>query len=359
MCVAVSIKNFVEKFHMDAPMDIEFVIVDETINRYGYRILVDGIDTEGFMKNPVACLQHNTHDVSVGRWKNIRKENGRLIGTLEFDDEDETAIKLYKKYKRGYMNAVSVAIIPIEESEDPEYLLPGQKYPTVTRCELLEISLVTVPGQKNAVRLVKPDGTAYNLNLISKSKHKAMNEKTTEQLQQELQRLRVTNAENLIKLHVLRGVVQEGEKESLQSLALHDYETVARMLEARKVTDNGYNQQQLLAKQLVALHAERLGLTASEVTLCELAATADYQTTRKILESRKGVNELNAFIGDIKNTASASNGNRQSWSYLDWYKNDLQGLLQMAQNNPDQFKRLEAEFLADSQKQGLTITPTV
>lgn len=344
---------------MDELLELEFVVVDETVNRYGYRILVEGIDTEGFMKNPVACLQHNTYDVSVGRWKNLRKDNGRLIGTLEFDGEDETALKLYKKYKRGYMNAVSVAIIPKEESDDPEYLLPGQKYPTVTRCELLEISLVTVPGQKNAVKLVRPDGTIYNLNLISKSKHKAMNDKTTEQLQNELQQLRQLNAQNLIKLHRLRGVVQDGEEEALLSLALGDYETVSRMLEARKGSSQGNGEQQQLAKQLVALHTERLGLTTSEITIYELAATADYETTRKILESRKGLRELSTFVGELNGAAKSLSNDRQSWGYLDWYKNDLQGLQQMAQNDPDQFKRLEAEFLNESQKQGFTITPII
>ena len=51
------------------------------------------------------------------------------------------------------MNAVSIHVIPLEESELPEHLEKGKRYSTITKSELLEVSLVTVPGQKNAVKL--------------------------------------------------------------------------------------------------------------------------------------------------------------------------------------------------------------
>jgi len=329
------------------PLELDFVIVDDSVNRYGYRILVEGINLDGFLKNPVCPLQHNTYDVSVGRWKNLKVEGGRLTGTLEFDGDDESAVKLYNKYKKGYMNAVSLAIIPIEESDDPMYLLPGQKYPTVTKSELLEVSLVTVPGQKNAVRLVKPDGTAYQLSLLTKNRSME-NEKNLEQLQQELAEARRLNAENLVKLHKARGVVQDEEEQSLITLALTDYKSVSQLLEARKT--NGSND---LAKQLVALHAERLGLTAEEVAFYEKAATADYEGTRRVLEARKGKDALDTFLLNMKSTPAAGADDRSSWTYLDWYKKDLPGLQLMAKNDPDRFKRLEADFLNESKRQGI------
>ncbi len=319
--------------------ELDFVITDESVNRYGYRILVDGINTDGFLKNPVCCVQHNTYDVSVGKWKNLRVEEGKLIGTLEFDPNDDTAIKLYNKYKNGYMNAVSLQIIPIEESDDPRYLLPGQTYPTITKSELLEVSLVTVPGQKNAVKLCKPDGTPYTLQLLTKQN--TMTEKNVEQLQHELAEARKINAKNLVHIHKLRGVVQEGEEEILTELAQQDYDKVFQMLEKRKppVIEQ--------AKQLVELHASRLGLTPEETEYYIKAAQNDYEGTRKILEARKGKEVIDAFLVTAANGEAAKN-DRSKWTYLDWYKNDLKGLQDMAKNDTARFKRLEADFLNEN-----------
>lgn len=329
---------------------IDFLIIDESINRYGYRIMVDGINIDGFLKNPVCCVQHNTYDVSVGRWTNLRKEDGKLLGTLEFDADDDTAKKLYNKYKKGYMNAVSLSIIPIEESEDPKYLLPGQTLPTVTKSELLEISLVTIPGLKNAVKLVKPDGSEYKLSLIT-NKRTMENNKTVEQLQQELNELQKLNAENLVKLHQQRGVVQEDEIDALISLALTDYKALARLLEARKVEKGVVTD---VAKQLVALHAQRLALTPEEIAFYEKAASMDYEGTKKILEARKGIETINAFVNNLEFNANKQD-DRSKWTYLDWYKKDLNGLQSMAKNDPARFKRLEAEFLNESTQLGITI----
>lgn len=332
--------------------ELDFVVVDESINRYGYRILVDGISTDGFLKNPVCCLQHDTYGVSIGRWKNLRTGDGKLTGTLEFDPDDEMAMRLYAKYTKGYMSAVSLSIIPVEESESPGVLLPGQKYPTVTKSELLEISLVTVPGQKNAVRLVKPDGTDYKLNLLTKMQIMS-NEKNNEQLQQELDQALSRNAENLIKLHKLRGVLQDQEEPILLSLAIKDYESVAKLLETRQASKP--DSSGLLAKQLVALHTQRLGLTPAEVTVYEKAATVDYEATRLALESRRGKETIEAFLGDVKNQKSQK-VDRSAWTYLDWYKYDLAGLQLMAKNEPERFKQLEADFLNESTEQGITLS---
>jgi len=330
-------------------LELDFVIVDETVNRYGWRLLIDGIDTTGFLKNPVCPVQHNTFEASIGRWKNFRKDNGRLLGTLEFDPDDDLAIKLYRKYQKGYMNAVSVSIIPIEESEDPQYLLPGQKYPTITKSELLEVSVVTVPGQKNSVKLCKPDGSKYQLNLITK--HTTMTE-NLEQLKQELEQARRLNAENLIKLHKARGVVTDAEADELIALAQLDYERVSRLLDSRQPVQDKSGEN--IAKQLVALHASRLGLTPDEIAMYEKAAQTDYEATRKALEARKGKEVVDNFINNLQ---GASTNDRDKWTFLDFYKNDPLALEAMAKNDPERFKRLEAEFLNESKNMGCYTTP--
>lgn len=306
-------------------LEIPFVICDNTLNRRGWRLLVEGIETSGFLKNPVCCVQHDTWGVPVGKWKGLRVENGQLTGTVEFDRNDEAAVKLFWKYKDGYMSAVSIHVIPLAESDELALLLPGQRYPTITKSELLEISLVTVPGQKNAVKLYTPEGVEHKLNLISKSNPKTMDEVKAGQseaasaelaaLQAQLAAQKQLNAKNLVQLHVVRGAVQAAEVEHLTKLAEGDYETVEKMLDARAVEPPAP------------------------------APAADAQA-KKLAE-------------DVKRFAQGAGGGgnakaeREGWGFLDWFKRDPEGLALMAKEQPDRLKALEDAFLAEAKRDNL------
>lgn len=340
-------------------LEYDFIITDETLNRNGWRIIVAGIDLEGFRKNPVCCVQHDTYMIPVGKWKNLRVEDNVLKGTVEFDRNDPEAVRLYWKYKDGYMNAVSLHIIPLEESKEEGMLLEGQRYATVTKSEMLEISLVTIPGQRNAVRLSTVDGKEYKLNLLLNNK---MNEDkvTVESLQQELKAQKKLNAQNLIRLHQQRGVVAEGEVEPLTELALSNYDSVSRMLDARKEQKKDETPQaspaEQLAENLVKLHFDRGAITEEEKTVYRAAAVADYEATRKVLEAKKGANDVGGFVGSLQASAKesgAASEDRAKWTYLDWYKKDLKGLLSMQKTDPERYKRLEADFAAVSCASGI------
>jgi hypothetical protein len=203
-------------------LEHDFIITDESVNRYGWRLLVSGIDIQGFLQNPVCCVQHATTFIPVGKWKNLRKEGQILKGTVEFDRNDPDAVKLYWKYTDGYMNAVSIHVTPLEESRKPEMLLPEQTRPTVVRSELIEISLVTIPGQKNAVKLSTTEGTEYQLSLLT-----ATGSITGLNSGNEVQ--------NLIKQYQQQGVsVKEKEIPYLLSLGQNNYSLVKTILETRK-----------------------------------------------------------------------------------------------------------------------------
>lgn len=342
----------------------DFVICDNTINRYGWRLLVEGIDLTGFLKNPVCCYIHNTYSIPVGKWTNIRVENGQMLGTLIFDANDPDAVKLYWKYADGFMSAVSLNIIPIAESEDPSMLLPGQKYPTVVKSEMLEISVVTVPGQKNAVKLTTPDGNVYKLNLVTKLKtDMAKEEKSVEQLNAELAAQKKLNAENLVKMHQIRGVVQDAEVEPLRALALNDYENVQKMLDARVVSKPAVtpaagteSNSATLAAQLVELHAERLGLNPEEKAFYSTAALTAYEATKKALEMRKGKEALQSFVNNQELGGGNAGEDRSKWGYLDFYKKDPSALETMRLKEPEKFKRLEAQFYDESKRMGILTT---
>lgn len=147
------------------------VISDESINSYGFWVNTDGIDLSAFLKNPVMLWNHNRSSLGtnfdqlpIGRWKDLRVENGVLTGEPVFDENDEFAVKIKQKYESGILNACSIGFAPLEWSDAPEMLKEGQKVATVTRCRLLEISICDIPSNANAtVVLYDDDNKVINL----------------------------------------------------------------------------------------------------------------------------------------------------------------------------------------------------
>lgn len=142
----------------------------ESINRMGYRILSAGIMLKYFLANPVMFYNHHrtwrgdkSEMLPIGRWENLRIEKGVLLADPVFDENDEFAKKIKSKFDNGFLNAASVGVSIIETSEDPKYLLPGQKRATVTKCELKEISIVDVPGNAEAVVVNSDTGAILEL----------------------------------------------------------------------------------------------------------------------------------------------------------------------------------------------------
>lgn len=338
-------------------LTIPFVICDNTLNRKGWRLNVEGIDMSGFLKNPVCLYQHDTYSVPVGRWLNMRVEGTELKGDAEFDRNDPDAVKLFWKYKDGYMNAVSLHIMPIEESELPEQLVPGQKYATVTRSELLEVSLVSVPGQKNAVKLSSTEGKEYRLSVLKEEEQTPQKmekkPKTVEELQAEAESLKKTAVRNLLALHEMRGVVSADEMPHLQLLAEQNYEGVAALLGARKPAGN--NTQSPDAKSLVALHVQRGAIPATEAGLWQQFAEKEYENARLLLETKTGRDNAAQFIQQIGAMTDGKEG-REGWTYLDYFKKDPAALERMAIEAPEKLKKLEMAFEAESRVLGCVTT---
>lgn len=130
-----------------------FVLSDESVNTYGFRLLTSGCDLEQFRKNPVMFYNHDEWDAPIGRWENVRIEDGKLLADPVFDLEDERGRKISGKVDRNFLRAASVGLRIVEQSDDPGVMIPGQKYPTVTKWQLREASIVGIGANHNAIRL--------------------------------------------------------------------------------------------------------------------------------------------------------------------------------------------------------------
>lgn len=155
-----------------------WVLNDETkANVYGFRVLNSGIDLERFKQNPVMLAMHKDWDLAsvIGRWTNIRVEGHLLLADDEFDMEDEEAAKISGKVKRGFLKACSMGFLFLQEHL--QKAIDGMF--DLVESELLEASLVTIPGNSNAVRLYAAPGKLMDEKEIKLSLSAVMANPTT------------------------------------------------------------------------------------------------------------------------------------------------------------------------------------
>lgn len=130
--------------------DLEFVMSDETVDRYGDIVLAAGWQLAQFRKNPIALFGHSS-GFPIGRWRNVRVENGKLIGQLEFASEgtSQRIDELRRLVEQGILRAVSVGFRPLEDEPiDEKNPWAGRRY---RKQELLECSLCSVPANPAAL----------------------------------------------------------------------------------------------------------------------------------------------------------------------------------------------------------------
>ncbi|MBP3762936.1 MAG: HK97 family phage prohead protease [Bacteroidales bacterium] len=219
-----------------------FVLTDESVNSYGYRVLAGGLDRAQFLKNPVMLYSHDYGLMPIGTWEDVREEDGRLVADAKFDEGDAFAIEVQRKVDAGVLRCCSIGFNVIEVDEGEALKLPGQTGPTVTKAELLECSICTFGANRNAMRLseegstpsltVKPGMrmtlTQTNEASINPNNSNSMTEQEKqqmEQLQNQVQQL-TKNNETLTKerdeLREKAKKARETEIEGLLSAAVKD-----------------------------------------------------------------------------------------------------------------------------------------
>lgn len=152
----------------------QFIVSTDAVNAYGYRILTAGIDTEQYMRNPVVLYMHNRNDYKpngnevIGRTVSLKKEAGKLIAEVEFDEADEFAKQIAGKVERGFIKMASLGADVIETSMDTDLVFPGQTLETVTKCKMVELSIVDIGGNDEALKLSK-NGQSIQLRKVERN----------------------------------------------------------------------------------------------------------------------------------------------------------------------------------------------
>jgi len=129
----------------------------EDVDRSGDVIVADGGDFKNYSKNPLFLWAHDHAGMTlpIGKALDVTKISG--VGAdfkIQFDAKDPFAMEVYRKYKDGYLHAVSVGIIAHKaerrlDAEGEPMWPPAYKY---LEWELLELSGVPIPANPNALR---------------------------------------------------------------------------------------------------------------------------------------------------------------------------------------------------------------
>jgi HK97 family phage prohead protease len=150
----------------DAGKPIVCRISDESLDRYGTTLALDGWNLERFNANPVVLFGHNSWEPPVARAQNTRIEKDGLYSEPVFAPT-EFARTVETLVREGFINATSVSWITEEWSYDEK-----NDVLRYLKQELLEWSFVPIPGNANA--LVQERAAAADMRPLREWAERAM-----------------------------------------------------------------------------------------------------------------------------------------------------------------------------------------
>ena len=128
-----------------------FVINDEAIkNSHGFYLRNAGLMRERYDANPVVLYNHELSK-PIGIGKDLGVEGSKLLFTPEFDADDALAAATERKINKHHLRGCSPGLIV--HKVEIEMSATGEEEYAVTAWELCEVSIVSVPSNRNALRL--------------------------------------------------------------------------------------------------------------------------------------------------------------------------------------------------------------
>jgi hypothetical protein len=157
-------------------IDKEYLLTDNTVNCYGFRLLTEGYQIDKYKKNPIGYHMHLRDDGVLVRWEDFRLEGNEVYAKPVINLSNERAQKTIDEIENGFLNGASVGhLVVLEYSDDPSLKLPGQTGPTVTKWFNRECSLVDIPGNFDSLALFDAQDNPINLADFTKTKLPIMN----------------------------------------------------------------------------------------------------------------------------------------------------------------------------------------
>lgn len=149
------------KFHVTFSTDSE--------DRHMERVY-QNFDLKHFKKNPVLLDSHNYSSIEhiIGRVEKPKVKDGKLEGDVVFALNNPKGLLAFHLAGEGFLNATSIGFIPKDFDNDGD----------ITKSELLEISVVAVPANPEALfeKIVKEITTPPEENEAGESENEEIEE---------------------------------------------------------------------------------------------------------------------------------------------------------------------------------------
>lgn len=158
--------DMITKQYQVVSKQLDDLTFEATINtadkdRVGDIVMPTGMKIENYMKNPVVPWAHDYSAPPVAKALMVGLQDTALVAKFTFPDPGvyDFADTIRKLWAGGFLNAVSIGFIPLKwvghdgqaGSRDQDNWFMGG---IVTEAELLEVSLVPVPANQNALRRI-------------------------------------------------------------------------------------------------------------------------------------------------------------------------------------------------------------
>lgn len=146
-----------------------FKLSDSTVDRYNSTLAVEGWQLDAFNRNPIMLYGHWSWDLPIGRWSPVEVTDGALFATPAVWAETNQAREVKALVEADILRACSVGFDPIKWTVNEAR--GGVDY---LEQELLEVSIVSIPGNSNALaegraRGLSVDAIAHHLERALKS----------------------------------------------------------------------------------------------------------------------------------------------------------------------------------------------
>lgn len=302
----------------------DYILNDESVvNSHGFVLLNAAGRFERFNANPVMLFNHEA-DKLIGQMTGLRVEGTKLIGTPVYDEEDALAAKCKRQGEKGFLKGCSpgIMIYAVELRTNPD----GEERITVTDWELCEISLVSVPSNRNALRLYNAQGEVI----------------PDDQIRLSIESLLYLNKQDEMDKIILTA-------EAYAALGLKSNEADGKAISAaimelksrvEKAEKDLSDQHKVQAEDLIKLAIKDGRITADKKEQFIKLALADFDMAKTTLEA---IPTLESLAGKVTHSTgkATSTKDRMDWTYLRWAKEDPEGLKRLKETDPEAFEELK------------------
>ena len=299
----------------------KFVISTSAVDRQGESIDQSGWDFTNFMKNPVLLWGHDYDELPVGAFTRLYTEGEATYGEGKFAPADANpfAQQLRKLYDLQMANATSVGFLAKE--------MQGN---VITKAELLEVSMVNVPANPEALSVRQIKEMGLELELL-KTKGLEIKVKGEEKIPAEGDACQLPDgSQGVIELNdegemvcVPQDIVEELEEDKIVDIVATDHKdgltTIHFTLESGKTTEHQTLSEGLtkFMRELMQFKSGRVlseenrtlikttidGLTATITALQELYDATEPQGGGRSVEPPASGGETKAKAGDFPEEA--------------------------------------------------------